>query len=169
MLFYNWAEYEYSNKAKFIPLGSACKRQWESVIVTSTTKCYQFSYISYIKLHTLGWLNEKAMNAMIRLVKGCKSRGDRHRLLLRAMRIFRNILRAGVVRMTDTANFDTTTTGGEGFYRMIPTSWPSRTWSSGWRFLSNDPVASSFVNSQKVPPEQISARENFILLIYMRH
>lgn len=125
------------------------------------------------KLRTLGWLggerracDDKARNAT----------KDASRVAIAsccARCVFlENILRAGVVRMMDTANFDTTTTGGEGFYRMIPALWPSRTCSSGWRFLSNDPVASSFVNSQKVRREQISARlhrENSILLIYTRH
>lgn len=114
---------------------------------------YQLSYISNTEATHATLIIRENTYATIRRVtrqKGCESRGDRRRLLLRAMRIFRNILWAGVVCTTDTANLDTTTTGGEGFYRMIPTSWPIRIYSSGRRFLSNGPAASSFANLQKV-------------------
>lgn len=52
-------EQDIQTSSEFIPSRSTCETQGESV--TSITKRYQFSYISYTKLHTLGWLNEKAM------------------------------------------------------------------------------------------------------------
>lgn len=125
---------------KFYPFRTY-ERQRESVIVSRNVEWYCYHFLC-INQSMLGWLNEKAYT--IRFVARQK---DASRVAIVAasccaMRIFRNILRARVVRMTDTANFDTMTTGrilsndtdtmtqsyarDEGFLATIPSCQVSR-------------------------------------------